>query len=113
VSAYGADHISTPNIDQIGAEGVIFEEGYVTSPTCAPSRAGIMTGRVWPTDSTQKMVCRAPILFQSLVVRVCGANFDLAMFNVDHNYSISLNSATKTSFRTGYHQIQLNLAYLF
>ena len=32
--------------DQIGAEGVVFEEGYVTSPTCAPSRAGIMTGRV-------------------------------------------------------------------
>jgi arylsulfatase A-like enzyme len=46
VSAYGADHITTPNIDQLGAEGVVFEEGYVTSPTCAPSRAGIMTGRV-------------------------------------------------------------------
>lgn len=42
-----------------------------------------------------------------------GANFDLAMFNVDFNYSISLNSATKTSYRTGYHQLQLNLAYLF
>lgn len=46
VSTYGAEHISTPNIDRIGAEGVVFEEGYVTSPTCAPSRAGIMTGRV-------------------------------------------------------------------
>jgi arylsulfatase A-like enzyme len=46
VSTYGADHIATPHIDQIGAEGVVFEEGYVTSPTCAPSRAGIMTGRV-------------------------------------------------------------------
>jgi hypothetical protein len=42
-----------------------------------------------------------------------GVNFDLAMFNLDFNYSISLNSATKTSFRTGYHQLQLNLAYLF
>lgn len=46
VSAYGARHISTPNIDQIGQEGVVFEEGYVTAPTCAPSRSGIMTGRV-------------------------------------------------------------------
>jgi len=42
-----------------------------------------------------------------------GVNFDIAMFNFDFNYSISLNSATKTSFRTGYHQLQLNLAYLF
>ena len=46
VSTYGADHIATPNIDQLGAEGIVFEEGYVTSPTCAPSRAGIMTGRI-------------------------------------------------------------------
>jgi len=31
----------------------------------------------------------------------------------DLNYSISLNSATTTSYRTGYHQVQLNLAYVF
>ncbi|MBW2720223.1 MAG: sulfatase-like hydrolase/transferase [Deltaproteobacteria bacterium] len=46
VSAYGVEHISTPNIDQIGADGVVFEEGYATAPTCAPARAGLMTGRV-------------------------------------------------------------------
>lgn len=42
-----------------------------------------------------------------------GVNFDIAMFNFDFNYSISLNSATNTSYRTGYHQLQLNLSYLF
>jgi len=42
-----------------------------------------------------------------------GTSVDLAMFNLDLNYSISMNSATTTSFRTGYHQVQLNLAYLF
>ncbi len=46
VSTYGGKNLQTPNIDQLGAEGVVFESGYVTSPTCAPSRAGIMTGRV-------------------------------------------------------------------
>jgi arylsulfatase A-like enzyme len=46
VSAYGVKHISTPNIDQIGREGVVFDEGYATAPTCAPARAGLMTGRV-------------------------------------------------------------------
>jgi len=42
-----------------------------------------------------------------------GVNADLAMFNVDFNYSISLNSATKTTYRTNSHQLQLNVAYLF
>jgi arylsulfatase A-like enzyme len=46
VSAYGVEHISTPNIDQIGKEGVVFDEGYATAPVCAPARAGLMTGRV-------------------------------------------------------------------
>jgi len=35
------------------------------------------------------------------------------MFNFDFNYSISMNSATTTSQRTGYHQLQFNLGYLF
>ena len=30
VSAYGVDHISTPNIDRIGYEGVTFEQGGFT-----------------------------------------------------------------------------------
>jgi hypothetical protein len=42
-----------------------------------------------------------------------GANFDLAMFNVDFNYSISMNSAATTSQRVGYHQLQLNIGYMF
>ena len=46
VSAYGVEHISTPHIDQIGSEGVVFTEGYATAPTCAPARAGLMTGRI-------------------------------------------------------------------
>lgn len=46
VSAYGGGPVPTPNIDRLGASGVVFDAGYVTSPTCAPSRAGLMTGRI-------------------------------------------------------------------
>ncbi len=37
--------VSTPNIDRIARDGVIFEEGYVTAPMCLPSRAALLTGR--------------------------------------------------------------------
>ena len=46
VSAYGSEHIETPNIDKLGSEGVIFQNAYVTSPICAASRAGLLTGRI-------------------------------------------------------------------
>lgn len=37
--------VPTPNIDRLAKAGVKFTEGYVTSPLCAPSRAGFMSGR--------------------------------------------------------------------
>lgn len=45
VSRYGGQAVQTQHIDAIGAQGVTFQEGYVSSPICAPSRAGLMTGR--------------------------------------------------------------------
>ena len=44
VSTYGGSH-PTPNLDALAARGVTMEAAYVVSPICAPSRAGILTGR--------------------------------------------------------------------
>ncbi len=45
ISAYGYGLNSTPNIDRIANEGVIFTRGFVTNSICAPSRASILTGK--------------------------------------------------------------------
>jgi len=41
----GCKDYPTPNIDAIAKSGVWFTDGYTTCPVCAPSRAGLMTGR--------------------------------------------------------------------
>lgn len=45
LSVYGNLLIKTPNIDQLAIEGALFTNGYATAPICAPSRAGLLTGR--------------------------------------------------------------------
>ena len=37
--------LSTPNMDRIAKEGVLFKWGYSSTPTCTPARAAILTGQ--------------------------------------------------------------------
>ena len=41
----GNPEIPTPHIDSIARNGIRFTQGYVTASYCAPSRAGLITGR--------------------------------------------------------------------
>ena len=45
LGCYGNTTISTPQIDALAAEGVLFEQCYVQSTVCAPSRASLLTGQ--------------------------------------------------------------------
>ncbi len=42
---HGSKTMITPNLDKLAKQGVRFKQGYVSDPTCGPSRAGIITGR--------------------------------------------------------------------
>ena len=45
IHALGNEHIRTPNLDRLVAEGVAFTRAYTQSPICTPSRACFLTGR--------------------------------------------------------------------
>lgn len=39
------EEVGTPNLDRIAREGVRLTSGYASCPVCAPTRAGLLTGR--------------------------------------------------------------------
>ena len=43
--AYGDEGIKTPAFDRLAREGVLFENAYISSPSCTPSRGAIITGQ--------------------------------------------------------------------
>ncbi|HSI73377.1 MAG TPA: sulfatase-like hydrolase/transferase [Fimbriimonas sp.] len=48
LSFTGNGDIPTPKVDRLASNGVVLTQGYVVSTVCAPSRAGLMTGK-YPT----------------------------------------------------------------
>jgi len=64
LSLYGATEISTPNIDRIGREGIKFNNGYASSPTCTPSRYSLLSGTYPFRKKNAKILPgNAPFLF--------------------------------------------------
>ena len=47
IAALGYDYMETPNLDRLVKGGTVFDNMYVTSPSCAPSRASLFSG-VYP-----------------------------------------------------------------
>jgi len=44
-SIYGWSKLPTPHFDRMAKRGVLFTHGYTSAPSCAPSRASLLTGR--------------------------------------------------------------------
>src|SRR6516165_5018069 len=45
LGCWGAKDLKTPNIDALAVSGARFTNWYAAAPVCAPSRAGLLTGR--------------------------------------------------------------------
>lgn len=45
LSIMGHPFLETPNLDRLAAEGILFENAFVTTSLCGPSRASFLTGR--------------------------------------------------------------------
>ena len=44
IGVNGAKNVTTPNIDQLAAEGINFKDAHSTAATCTPSRYALLTG---------------------------------------------------------------------
>lgn len=43
-TVYGSKDVRTPNMQRLAKDGLVFDRAFVVSPSCAPSRAALLTG---------------------------------------------------------------------
>ena len=50
LGAYGHPDVSSPRLDRLAAEGILFTRAHATAPLCSPSRGSLFTGRYPQTN---------------------------------------------------------------
>lgn len=55
LAAYGDYTVSTPNIDRLAREGVVYENVFTTAGVCSPARNAIITGRYQTSNGGHNM----------------------------------------------------------
>ncbi|MBD0835648.1 sulfatase [Aestuariibaculum suncheonense] len=58
LNCYGNPLVESPNIDKLFSEGMHFTNGYSNDPTCAPSRASILSGQYVPRHQVYRVADR-------------------------------------------------------
>ncbi len=61
LGCYGDPLATTPNLDRLASEGILYENAFATAPVCAPARCTIISG-MYPTSlGTQHMRSKEPV----------------------------------------------------
>ena len=58
---YGDSSVRTPTMDRLAQEGVVFEQAFVSAPSCTPSRAAVLSGQhFWRLGEGANLFGRLP-----------------------------------------------------
>ena len=64
---YGNKDVKTPNIDRLAGEGLIFNNMYLTTSSCSPSRNSIITGRYPHNTGAPELHSQPPMDMKTFV----------------------------------------------
>jgi uncharacterized sulfatase len=75
-SAYGDPVVNTPNFDRIASEGIRFTHAFCAAPSCAPSRAALLTGQeIWRLEQGGLLNGALPQKFSIFTDRLAQAGY--------------------------------------
>lgn len=73
--AYGHPSIKTPHIDALAKSGLVFQHAYLTTNSCSPSRASIITGRYPHNTGAEQLHWPLPAESMTFVESLKGAGY--------------------------------------
>lgn len=83
---YGATDVRTPNLARLAAAGMTFTHAFVASPSCAPSRAALLTGLMPARNGAEANHSKPRAELKKLPAYLRDCGYDVAAFGKVAHY---------------------------
>src|SRR5687767_5739591 len=83
---YGAKDVRTPNMQRLASEGLLFRQAFVASPSCAPSRAALLTGLMPARNGSEANHSRSRAEIKKLPAYLQELGYEVASFGKVAHY---------------------------
>ena len=85
-SLYGSKDLRTPHMERVAATGMTFDRAYVVSPSCAPSRAALLTGLMPSRNGAEANHSRPAADIQKLPAYLQDLGYEVVSFGKVGHY---------------------------
>ena len=104
-SAYGTAAVSTPNIDQVAAEGKLYTNTFVTAPVCSVMRSALITGMYQTNINSQHHRTRTKSSLPAGIEAITEYFRDQGYYTSNGNANQNGNGKTDYNFSGGFGSI--------
>ncbi len=102
-SVYGSRDVRTPNMQRLAERGMTFTQAFVASPTCAPSRAALLTGLMPARNGCVPNHSRARPEIKKLPGYFRELGYDIAAFGKVAHYGHGKHYGFENIHHEGFH----------
>ena len=102
-SVYGSPDIMTPNMQRVANEGVAFNQAFVASPSCAPSRAALLTGLYPSRNGAEPNHARPSVEITKLPEYLQQIGYEVVSFGKVGHYAQTPDYGFDLARHFGYH----------
>ena len=103
-SVYGSPDIKTPNMARLAADGMTFDQAYVASPSCAPSRAAMLTGMYPAKNGAEPNHSRPRADIKKLPAYLHALGYEVASFGKVGHYKQTTEYGFDIARHFNYHE---------
>jgi arylsulfatase A-like enzyme/GH43 family beta-xylosidase len=103
-SVYGSPDIKTPNMQRLANAGMTFDNAFVASPSCAPSRAALLTGMYPARNGAEPNHSRPHAGLKKLPAYLQNLGYEVASFGKVGHYRQTPEYGFDVARHFGYHE---------